>query len=252
MLAAGGTLLTAAALVFLTPGSSDAAPHVGHIGGFHGAFGAGAFHGGGFRGGIRPGNFGYGGFNRGFYGGGFYGRGYYGGGFYRSGFTPYRSFGYWTSYYGYVPYSYGYYPSYYNYGPTYGYPSYPYSGADYWLGSAADPTYSNSAYQPSSAPDSAVDNRVTADAAAHVTVNLPADARIRFNGTAMAGAGSVRDFDTPPLASGRRFSYEVRASWNENGREVTQTQRVEVAAGARVNVTFPIPPTPTEEASALR
>jgi uncharacterized protein (TIGR03000 family) len=49
----------------------------------------------------------------------------------------------------------------------------------------------------------------------------------------------VRQFYSPPLAPGR-YSYEVRARWTENGREVNQTQQVQVTPGARVEVDFPM------------
>ena len=49
-------------------------------------------------------------------------------------------------------------------------------------------------------------------------------------------------FDSPPLTPGNRYSYEVKARWNENGQVVAQTQQVEVAAGTRVNVHFPVQP----------
>jgi uncharacterized protein (TIGR03000 family) len=44
---------------------------------------------------------------------------------------------------------------------------------------------------------------------------------------------------TPPLTPGGRYGYDIKASWKENGHEVTQTQYIEVTAGAHINVTFP-------------
>ena len=49
--------------------------------------------------------------------------------------------------------------------------------------------------------------------------------------------GAVREFHPPPLTPGKRYTYEIRARWTENGREVTQTRNVPVTAG-RVNVGF--------------
>jgi uncharacterized protein (TIGR03000 family) len=74
-------------------------------------------------------------------------------------------------------------------------------------------------------------------------VNVPAGAQLWFDGKATTTTGSIRQFDSPPLTPGSRYSYEVRARWNENGHEVTQTQQVEVSAGAYVNVQFPERPT---------
>jgi uncharacterized protein (TIGR03000 family) len=73
---------------------------------------------------------------------------------------------------------------------------------------------------------------------AHLTVTVPADAQLSFNGTPIAAAGTLRQFDSPPLAAGK-YSYDVLARWTENGREVTETQQVVVTAGARVELVFP-------------
>jgi uncharacterized protein (TIGR03000 family) len=56
----------------------------------------------------------------------------------------------------------------------------------------------------------------------------------------MKTTGPVRTYASPPLAEGQ-YSYEVRARWNENGQEVTQTQQVGVTPGAHVEVNFPLP-----------
>jgi uncharacterized protein (TIGR03000 family) len=52
--------------------------------------------------------------------------------------------------------------------------------------------------------------------------------------------GSVREFQSPPLTPGHRYPDDVRARWNENGQEMTQTQKVEVTAGTNVIVNFPV------------
>jgi uncharacterized protein (TIGR03000 family) len=77
------------------------------------------------------------------------------------------------------------------------------------------------------------------DTTAHVTVTVPADAELWFNGTRMKTMGPSRRFETPSLSSGR-FTYEARAQWTENGRVVTQTQEFSVSQGAQVKVTFPL------------
>src|SRR5439155_12546832 len=78
---------------------------------------------------------------------------------------------------------------------------------------------------------------------AHVTVTVPADAEIWFQGTKTTSTGAVREYQSPPLAPGTRYTYELRARWSQNGHEVTQTQQVEVTAGIRVNAHFPVKPT---------
>ena len=77
------------------------------------------------------------------------------------------------------------------------------------------------------------------DNTAHITVHMPAKAQLWVEGTKTNSTGLVRELETPPLTPGSRYRYDIKASWKENGREVTQTQYVEVSAGAHFNVTFP-------------
>lgn len=203
VLSVGVIVLLAGAAVVMTPESGLAQHGGGHGGG--GPFG-GSFHPGGFHpGGFHPGGF-----------GGF-------GGFHPGDFGVHNHFGR-----NYAPY-YGYYgaaPS--NYG------SYPFS--DFY-------PYSSSSDASSPGSDGSYGNVTPTDTEAQVTVSVPADAEIWFMGTKMTATGSVREYQSPPLTPGSLYSYEVRARWNENGHEVTQTQRVEVTAGEHVNVHFPVLPT---------
>jgi uncharacterized protein (TIGR03000 family) len=231
----GGTLLVAAALAFLTPGPSDAAPRGG--GGGHGSGGG---HGGGYR---------FGGYHGGYYGG--------------YGYRPY-SWGYNRGWYGYRPYYGGYY-GYYPYGYYPYYDSSPYY-SDLGSGLLDVPAYANNNYQPaplsldrtpfggsvlsSDQPSLASPSPAQADTVAHVTVIAPSGARLWFDDTPTTSTGSLREFVSPPLTPGGRYTYDIKASWKENGREVTQTQKVDVTAGARVNVNFPAPPKATAQAAA--
>ena len=76
------------------------------------------------------------------------------------------------------------------------------------------------------------------DLMAHLTVLVPEGAELWFNGTKVEGEGAVRKFHTPPLEPDRRYSYEVRLHWRKDGREVTETHKVRVAAGAQAKVDF--------------
>jgi uncharacterized protein (TIGR03000 family) len=81
----------------------------------------------------------------------------------------------------------------------------------------------------------------TVPAKAKVTVILPADAELFFNGTRTTKTGGQRVFFTPPLEVGKPFHYEVRARWKEGGKVIEQKQKVRVTGGANVRVEFPIP-----------
>jgi uncharacterized protein (TIGR03000 family) len=76
---------------------------------------------------------------------------------------------------------------------------------------------------------------------AHITLSVPEGAQVWFEGGKTKSTGAVRQFQSPPLTPGEKYTYEIRARWTENGREVTQTQQVGVSAGANVRVAFPAP-----------
>jgi uncharacterized protein (TIGR03000 family) len=121
----------------------------------------------------------------------------------------------------------------------YGSRFYPYGSYDY------DPYYETYPYFDDSSPVGPTEGVSTTfqaqpDISAHIIVRLPADARIWFDDSAMTAKGPVRQFDSPPLVPGSRYSYNVRAQWEENGHKVTQTQQVPVSAGQHVEVDFPV------------
>jgi uncharacterized protein (TIGR03000 family) len=78
---------------------------------------------------------------------------------------------------------------------------------------------------------------------AHVDVRLPANAELWFQGVRMSSTGESRHFVTPPLRTGQSYGYDVRASWVENGKTVTQDRHVRVTAGERLTVDFTQPAT---------
>jgi len=196
----------------------------GHGGGGHGGGG----HGGGAHGGGRSGYSGghYGGHSGGYYGGG---RGYYGGyGGYGLGYGGY-GLGYGLlggyglgglGYGGYGGYGNGY--GYGGGGYGYGYPDYNggYNPGYYDNDSYGIPPYPAPAQQP-----------------AHLTVTVPANADVYFNGIKTQETGTVRRFVTPPLVPGN-YQYDIRATWMENGQQQTQERQVTVHPGEDVAVNF--------------
>ena len=226
----GGLLLLAGAVHVATPSPGRAAP-----GRFGGARFGGAYFGGARFGGYR-------------------------GGFYRGGYRPF--YGY-RPYYGFYPYyGSGYYP-YYDYGYYSDYAWDPYlQAAATWPSVLSDgsaevtPVYPEvetsgttlaTGYQSYSPPAAGTGQP---DGVARVTVIVPPGAEVSFDDVTTLSKGAIRQYDSPPLEPGTRYTYDIKASWNDNGREVTQTQRVEVTAGAQVTVRFPAPPGATVQAPA--
>jgi uncharacterized protein (TIGR03000 family) len=75
-------------------------------------------------------------------------------------------------------------------------------------------------------------------APAEITVVVPADAEIFFDGEPTRQRGTQRRFVSPPLEIGRTYNYVVLARWRDGGRPVEQTRKVPVTGGARVRVDF--------------
>jgi uncharacterized protein (TIGR03000 family) len=73
---------------------------------------------------------------------------------------------------------------------------------------------------------------------ARVTITLPADAKLLFNGAVAAGSGETRTFATPALQRGMDYGYELTAEVIRDGRLQTVTERVVVRAGETARVTL--------------
>ncbi|MDB5310909.1 MAG: hypothetical protein JWO38_5111 [Gemmataceae bacterium] len=218
VIATGALLVLAEPAAAQHGGGHGGGGHVGggHVGGVH----FGAVHGGVFHGGV----------------GGYH-------------------YGYHPNYYGYNRYPYyghGSYP-YYGYGNSsyYGFGDYPYYSADPSLSTdgTIDPTTSsgqapdltNGTGDNSAGSSPPTGAPVSADRPANITARLPDDADLWFDGTKTTATGPVRLFTTPPLTSGRRYTYEVRAHWNNGEGVMDQKQTLLVTAGANLDVSFPVP-----------
>lgn len=77
-----------------------------------------------------------------------------------------------------------------------------------------------------------------AGAAAHVTVRLPADARLTIDDTVCPLTSDRREFDTPSLKPGQEYYYLLKAEVVRDGRAIAQTRRVTFRSGERVTVSF--------------
>jgi uncharacterized protein (TIGR03000 family) len=228
--------VAAAALLFA--GGAEAAPkggggghaavghagavHAGavHVGGVHaGAVHVGAVHGGNF----HNGNFHNGNFNRGGFGFGVgIGLGYpygLGNGGYGGYYAPYGGY-----------YGGDYYPQDYS-GPA----------ASYYVSPAAPPN--PSVYNV--ADPNARGGAAAQDPIAHIMVKVPADAEVWFGSGKTQQTGAQREFVSPPLGAGKDYSYEIKARWTQDGKEVVQTRQIDVTAGAWKVVDF-TKPTPEQ------
>jgi uncharacterized protein (TIGR03000 family) len=73
---------------------------------------------------------------------------------------------------------------------------------------------------------------------AHITVRLPADARLNVHGVDCPLTSETRTFDTPVLTPGKKYSYLLKAEVVRNGRSISQTQRISFQSGENLQVSF--------------
>ena len=78
-----------------------------------------------------------------------------------------------------------------------------------------------------------------AKAPALLKVTVPEDALVEFDGVVTKQKGSVRLFITPDLAKGKKYSYQIKATFNKDGKPVTveKTVTVEPSVEAVVDLT---------------
>jgi uncharacterized protein (TIGR03000 family) len=228
--------------VFARGGGGGGGGHGGGGGG-HGGYGGGYGH-GGYGGGYGHGGYGYGGgYGRGYgYGGYGYGLGGYGyglggyglgyGGFYGGGlfYGDYNLGGGYPGYY--APNVYPYPAPTYSYsGPAASYAapgiaSYPPIAA----GSFSPNAYSsNSYYYPPMPTDAG------SPATVHVTLPSP-EATVVFDGHVTTSKGKDRYYQTPELKSAG--SYQLRVSWMQDGKQMTEEKTVAVTPGQTADVVF--------------
>jgi uncharacterized protein (TIGR03000 family) len=219
--------LAAAALALSgTPAFAGGGGHGGGGGGGHGGGGGGGHGGGGGGHGGGGGGHGGGGGGHGGGGGGHGGGGFHSGGFSRGGFGYYPGFGIGVGGYGggyYGGYSDGYYCS---------------EPAPIYVQSTPVVIQSQRFYP---SDDALTPPPAASGGAATVTLRVPADADVWFNGDPTTQRGESRQFASPPLSPGRDYHYEVRARWTEGDRIVDQTRRVTVRADGRTDVDFTRP-----------
>jgi uncharacterized protein (TIGR03000 family) len=206
-----GAPLFAAAALLLTPAESQAQRFGGYRGGWGGYSGGWGGYNSGWRGSYYPGySYGWGGY-----------------------YSPSYNYGWGSSYY--QP-GYSYYPSSSYYYPNYSYyPSssyyYPYYSTYLTTGDQSNTT----GYQSSYPPDTENAN------VAFVRVEVPMDADVIFEGQKTEKTqqgGTDRLYVTPPLEKDKKYYYEVKARWMDNGKEVERTKRVDIQAGGRAVVDF--------------
>jgi uncharacterized protein (TIGR03000 family) len=143
----------------------------------------------------------------------------------------------------------GSYRSGYNYGPSYGYYGRPYYGGGYSSyynpggyasGSCCCDGSDGYAYGGQPSGYTSFYSGTTGDNmnAVRINVHVPPDARVFFDGEQTSEQGGFRQFVSPALEPNENYTYEIKASWMENGQPVERTRKFRVRPGQRLDVDF--------------
>jgi uncharacterized protein (TIGR03000 family) len=114
---------------------------------------------------------------------------------------------------------------------------YPYYDPQYQP--SPNPEYSNPHQEPQRVLMPMVSKETAPAEPARITVVVPADAKISVDDTSTVSTGTYRCFKSPPLDPGNKYSYKFVVRWHEAGKEMAQTQRVNVTSGAKIDLRFP-------------
>jgi uncharacterized protein (TIGR03000 family) len=82
---------------------------------------------------------------------------------------------------------------------------------------------------------------VAAEETATITLVVPVDAEVYFDGVSMPQTGTERVYMTPQVEKGLSYSYSVRAFWTEDGKPVEKTRKVTFQAGSRIRIDMTSP-----------
>jgi len=98
------------------------------------------------------------------------------------------------------------------------------------------------AVAPVAAAPAAPSTTIRASDAATVVVQMPADARLFVEGQRLRVDPTTNSFKTPALEKDARYLYTLKIEVTRDGRTVTESKDIEVAAGATTRVRFSEPP----------
>jgi uncharacterized protein (TIGR03000 family) len=148
--------------------------------------------------------------------------------------NTYPNYGYnsWGSpYYGYSGWSRPYFNRFgYNWN-NYGYSTYSYP-SDYYSYYSEPPGGNYPAYGTGDSPmDQTIDT-------VQITVRVPQDAEVWFDGKKTQQGGMVRQYISPPLSPDKTYTYHMRVRFRQGDKEVDRTRDITVQAGDMKNVDF--------------
>jgi uncharacterized protein (TIGR03000 family) len=86
-----------------------------------------------------------------------------------------------------------------------------------------------------------------------LSVKVPADAKVFVNEHATTSTGADREYISRDLQAGAQYNYNVRVEFSRDGKNVSETKTVQLAAGKSGQLTFAEPAAPqTADNNATR
>lgn len=79
------------------------------------------------------------------------------------------------------------------------------------------------------------------DNKAHIWLHVPENADVWFEGVKTTQTGETRYYYSPPLAAGKKYSYQMRIRWMKDGKPVEEKQQIIVKAGDTIRRDFTRP-----------
>ncbi|HZV08088.1 MAG TPA: TIGR03000 domain-containing protein [Gemmataceae bacterium] len=77
-----------------------------------------------------------------------------------------------------------------------------------------------------------------ADNKAHIWLRVPENAEVWVDGVKTKQSGETRYYFSPPLAPGKKYAYQMKVRWVQDGKPVEDTQRFIVQAGDTIRRDF--------------
>ena len=111
-----------------------------------------------------------------------------------------------------------------------GYYGSPYYGSSFYSGYSYPNQYT-SMYFSGDMDQARAENRVM------LNIQTPAGANLWISDVFVGQGDGSRQFISPPLENGRNYVYDVKASWMQDGREMTSTRTLEFQGG-QANLSF--------------
>jgi uncharacterized protein (TIGR03000 family) len=67
-------------------------------------------------------------------------------------------------------------------------------------------------------------------------IRVPSNAEVTVGEEKLSGSGTMRRFTSSGLTSGQSYEYKVKATWTENGKQMTKERTVQAQPGRRMTV----------------